>query len=661
MNPSRFQLLPLALALAMAVQPAHGDSRIHVLEERLEEIDNQLEGLANFSMQTSVGAIGFRSHPQTYNDQVEWIQIDLEKEQEIDLVVLVPAIWRQPGAGFIADGFPLDFEILAGSEKHPEGLRIARFTSEDALLPRIAPVTIPCAGTRAKWIKLVATRLTPRAWDDAYVLQLSEIMVFSDQENLALRKTVTTSSDGVEKDFGARRKAFLVDGSLPFLMNARTGKPSPAYLAQLLDDTTASFSIDLGSPLPVNRLHLHTLEVTDTVPQANRADFGTPHRVRLEGAKQPDFSDSVTLCTYEKQSIYDVSSIIQLSFPEHHCQHLRLIIDEPDHPLPFEFESEDDFFGFAEIEIFSKGTNILLNKLLKREFIPLAAERPLPDLTDGRNIFGDILPIRSWMEQLALRHDLEAERPIVTKELNQLYAGQRKHLELLKTLSIILAAGILILILVSRMRSMRAVDRLQKRFAADLHDEIGANLHAVGLLSDIAAEQSASQSENTGLADTVTEIRAVTDRTADAVRYLSDSQNPRRPLGTLEEDMHRIAARMMDDTTYEISVEGARHLDRLSARQRADLFLFYKECLVNISRHSGATHFTADVKANSKDLTMVIEDNGDGLDDNTTPASLQRRARILRASLDVKSPPSPDRSGTLIHLQLRFRRFLFLP
>ena len=32
-------------------------------------------------------------------------------------------------------------------------------------------------------------------------------------------------------------------------------------------------------------------------------------------------------------------------------------------------------------------------------------------LTDGRNFYGEILPLRQWLGELALRHELELERP----------------------------------------------------------------------------------------------------------------------------------------------------------------------------------------------------------------------------------------------------------
>ena len=137
-----------------------------------------------------------------------------------------------------------------------------------------------------------------------------------------------------------------------------------------------------------------------------------------------------------------------------------------------------------------------------------------------------------------------------------------------------LTLGIVIIYLLGRMRAMQQIAQIRKRFAADLHDEVGANLHAIGLLSDLAYD-AVDQKEK--LKRIVTEVRTVTERTSDAVRYCANSEEARDPLGTLLEDMHRIAKRMMHEMDYEIKVEGETFLQELKLRTRNDLFLFYKE------------------------------------------------------------------------------------
>jgi signal transduction histidine kinase len=119
-------------------------------------------------------------------------------------------------------------------------------------------------------------------------------------------------------------------------------------------------------------------------------------------------------------------------------------------------------------------------------------------------------------------------------------------------------------------------------------------------------------------------------------------------------NMRRTADRLTGDLDHELFFEGESMLAQLSARKRIDLFLFYKECLTNIIRHSGATQVTTRLTTNETELTLSITDNGNGLNGDIPP-SLKRRARFLRGQVCAKQHAP---SGTQIILHLHFRRRL---
>jgi len=123
-------------------------------EERLETIDGELEKLASLSLRSGVGAVGYRSETHETSDHLESIEIDLEVAVVIDEVVLVPCIWRDSKSGFRADGFPEEFRIIAGLEGDEEGQVVASFKKEDQILPRIAPLVIPCNEVKASWVRI---------------------------------------------------------------------------------------------------------------------------------------------------------------------------------------------------------------------------------------------------------------------------------------------------------------------------------------------------------------------------------------------------------------------------------------------------------------------------------------------------------------------------
>ena len=96
------------------------------------------------------------------------------------------------------------------------------------------------------------------------------------------------------------------------------------------------------------------------------------------------------------------------------------------------------------------------------------------------------LPTRVWLRQLARRHDLETQRPIIRAALTTAYQGQRATLESLFWLSCLLAAIIVAIVFAHRLLKQRTIYRTREQIAADLHDELGANLHAIALCSDLA-------------------------------------------------------------------------------------------------------------------------------------------------------------------------------
>ena len=623
------------------------------LEQRVAVIDEQLDQLAEYSLRTGVGSVGYRSKTHSTSSDSEWIQISLREETVVDQIVLVPTIWRDNATGLRADGFPIEFRILAGTTQNPDGELIAQVGSDADLLPRIAPYVVPLPPTPAKWIRLEVDRLSPRLWDGQYVLQLSEILIFSGPDNVALHQPVVTSSPQPWLGY-ARHKRFLVDGFVPYLMNAREGEKSVAFNSKVGIGDQPHLTVDLGRKYPVNRIHLHGPDLSDTIPQAMKDDYGVSRHWLVQGTNHADFSDPSYLFEYELNSIYDVGPILMHPFPETTCRYIRLIALDP--YIGFNGNTRGSQIALAEIEVFSRGQNIAHGCPAVASFGGIPDERSLAALTDGRNFYGNILPIRTWVEQLAHRHDLETERPLVIAELNERYALQKRNLRWMGWLAAGLTVGIIIVVLADRIIRLRHVANVKKRLAADLHDELGANIHTIGLLSDAASLAHDSPEELKMLNN---RIRQMTERTGLAIRHCTNMMESKELYIGLAADIRRTAQSNLGLLKHEIVIEGEEYLERLKPRTRVDLFLFYKECLVNVCRHSGATKFATQLTAHPDHLTLSISDNGRGLSDlpeGKIPASLSRRARLLRATIDVKTVPQ---HGTSITLRLKTKRFGF--
>ena len=653
--PCAFSALAILICLCSlsSAEVLSRQTSISKHKQQLAEINSQLTRLANYNPRSGVGVGGFRSKREKRADHLQWVEIDLGQTYKIDEVILVPEIRRSTNTTLLTDGFPEAFRILAGTAADQKGKVIASYTSDDNILPRIAPLVIACDDIEASWIRLEATTLSPRAWDGGYALHLFEMLVFSGHENVALHQPVKASSQNVLAS-DKYNPALLVDGFLPYVMDTAKGERSPAFVATSSPDQPGYLSIDLGKAQTLDQVHLHAVDLSDAIPQKRFNNFGMPRHMIVEGANAEDFNDAITLTEFKVASVFEAGPILMKRFPAFSCRYVRLRVLEPNIELSPEAGAPAySNIGFAEIELFSNGINVAKAKQANGNYGFSTFNRSYASLTDGRNFYGDILPIRQWLNELALRHELERQRPQLALRLNELYEEQKSQLNRLIAVAVILAAAMIVTLLVTRMTRMRQLAKIRLRLAADLHDELGANLHTIGLLSDLAVE---SREDDEAFADIQRRIRSEADRSGAEVRGCMDLLALRNYYENLEADMQRAARRIMAKLDHELIIEGEPYLKKLKPRVRVDLFLFYKECLVNISRHASATAFSSHLSADKAGVRLIIRDNGIGIDeqqDGMTPKSLERRAGLLRAKVRIDHPAE---GGTVVTLTIPAKR-----
>jgi signal transduction histidine kinase len=613
------------------------------LEARREQIEQELKHLARASLRGGVGAIGYRSKPFDTADTPYWVQVDLQEEYEISEVVLVPVLWRDVNEGFRADAFPSAFQVRAGTAANPKGEVIAEYElGEDESLG-IAPLVISVAETLASWVRIEATRLSTRTYDDRYVFQLSEFFVFSQGKDVALRKPVRASVPKPRDPSGAWDEAFLVDGGTPYLMNSARGDSSHGFIAGF--DLEPVLTIDLGAVYPISTIHLHALEQSDTVPQAFVGDLGIPKHFKIEGSLSPDFTNSVLLVNHRPDDATGGMPILMWNIPETNCRYVRLITIEKSES--FGVTKRLSRIGFAEIELLADGDNVAKGRPVWSQ--PEASGARQPDLlTDGVNRYGEILETQDWLRELARRHDLGVELQGLMAELEFRNERRKTVLVWLGRVTVLLVFTVAFLVLYGRMLRIRNEARVRQRIAANLHDELGANLHAIGMWSDIA--QSSVDSPDS-LKESLQRIRSLTERTGTSARLCSNMLEAKGVCEVLVDDMKREASRLLADIHYEISFDEEARINSIPRRKRIDIFMFFKESLANIIRHGQATSARIALSLKKNEVSLIIADDGCGFSGGL-PNSLQRRARLMRAKAGVEHP---QEGGTLVWLKLKIR------
>jgi signal transduction histidine kinase len=221
-------------------------------------------------------------------------------------------------------------------------------------------------------------------------------------------------------------------------------------------------------------------------------------------------------------------------------------------------------------------------------------------------------------------------------------------------IALVLTAGLLIWLAHQwRLRQAVVAERLRLRISRDLHDEIGAGLSSIALLSDPGAGEGGSKgAERAQLKrigesarDMVADLREIVwaidpdaDRTADVVARMRD-----------------VAANLLRDVRINFDVHATDGSGSIGMEVRRDLLLLYKEILHNVAKHSGATEVRIALHMDRGSIELTVADNGVGFSPNGSRAgtglkSLSERAIRLGGELRLDSEPG---RGTTVHFRGR--------
>ncbi|HWX22035.1 MAG TPA: ATP-binding protein [Candidatus Binatia bacterium] len=210
----------------------------------------------------------------------------------------------------------------------------------------------------------------------------------------------------------------------------------------------------------------------------------------------------------------------------------------------------------------------------------------------------------------------------------------------------------------------RALERERARIARDLHDDLGASLTQIALLSELAKADLAHPEQATA------HLNQIFTKTGVLARQLNEivwAVNPAND--TLEHFTSHICKFAQD---Y-LSLAGIRcRLDfpesvpgyPMLSPERHNLFLTAKEALHNVVKHAQAGQVWLRLKLAPGALTLLIEDDGKGWDADTLAGSLdhptgdglsnmQKRMEQLGGRFAQQSKPG---SGTSVRLELPLRK-----
>jgi signal transduction histidine kinase len=204
-------------------------------------------------------------------------------------------------------------------------------------------------------------------------------------------------------------------------------------------------------------------------------------------------------------------------------------------------------------------------------------------------------------------------------------------------------------------------ERIRTRIAADLHDDIGAGLTHIGMMSDMMEQQARGLvNRRPDVSPEIDALRTSISRTGRIARELVDgmsdvvwSLDPRNDsMAQLADRLRVFAYEITEPLDITMDFHFVAPAGRLHTRSEITrcLLLVVREALNNLVRHSNATVAAVGIEAEGKDVIFSITDNGRGFDEETLARKsgithMRNRVKACGGKLEVISAPG---NGTQI-------------
>jgi signal transduction histidine kinase len=219
-----------------------------------------------------------------------------------------------------------------------------------------------------------------------------------------------------------------------------------------------------------------------------------------------------------------------------------------------------------------------------------------------------------------------------------------------------------------RFRVAQAVklERMRTAIATDLHDDVGASLSQIAVLSEVARiDGNPGQPQGNDRLDRVATLaRELADSMSDVVWSIRAEPEG---VDSLIRRMREFASDLLESQAIGFELRAPKKIPdlQLSLQARRQLLLIFKECIHNAARHSHGTAVVAEFEVAGQQILLRVRDNGRGFDDpagapgrnggNGMP-SMQRRAESLGGQLKWSASPG---GGCTVEAHLPIRHSAF--
>ncbi|MGC4071903.1 MAG: triple tyrosine motif-containing protein [Nibricoccus sp.] len=162
---------------------------------------------------------------------------------------------------------------------------------------------------------------------------------------------------------------------------------------------------------------------------------------------------------------------------------------------------------------------------------------------------------------------------------------------------------------VERLERENAVATERARIARNIHDDVGASLTRISLLTQATASRSQDTSQLNRIYETASEIT----RSLDEIVWAIDPQDD--TLESFVSYLTDFAQQFLDlaGVRCRLHIPASLPATALSSEVRHNLFLCCRELLNNVVKHAAADEVIIRLEFSPPELEIVIEDNGRGI------------------------------------------------
>lgn len=199
----------------------------------------------------------------------------------------------------------------------------------------------------------------------------------------------------------------------------------------------------------------------------------------------------------------------------------------------------------------------------------------------------------------------------------------------------------------------QALQRERERISKDMHDQIGASLTKIAILSELMQKE-ISQPEK--LRPYVQKISDTAHATVDSISEIIWAINPQNnTLDNLAAYLRKCAADCFEMTPVQYRLDFPETVPGhpITAEFRRHIFMAVKEAIHNVVKHAKATVMEMKLIANDHTLEIVVKDNGRGFSPATLSGNgnglpnMHKRMAEIGGRLEIESQAS---LGTAIRI-----------